>query len=171
MCDFGENRIFAHPILYIYIYSSYFRIFLENSAILPKEAGIMTENKVFTCVFLQNASNTRRISGNSCVFMYVSCETRYFRLFLQKSPCSATITGNLCVISWRNRPRIPATDAKISPLPVIYPPPHGYAARLAVWRSFLIFDKNFCIIYIQSKEKINFLTMKLNDKKEKNHYA
>ena len=115
--------------IYIYIYSSYFRIFLENSAILPKEAGIMTENKVFTCVFLQNASNTRRISGNSCVLMYVCCETRYFRLFLQKSPCSATITGNLCVISRRNRPRIPATDAKTSPLPVIYPP----ATRLCFW--------------------------------------
>ena len=36
--------------------------------------------------------------------------------------------------------------------PEIYPPPDN-AIRLAAWRSFLIFHKNFCILYIQGKEK------------------
>ena len=77
-----------------------------------------------------------------------------FTLYLRKLPCSATITGNLRVISWRNRPHIPATHAKISPFPVIYPPPPGYASRLAAWRSFLIFLKIFGIIYIENKGNI-----------------
>ena len=66
-----------------------------------------------------------------------------FYLYLRKSPCSATITGNLRVISLRNRPRIPATDAKISPLPVIYPPATRLcfeACRVAV---FFDFSKKF----------------------------
>ena len=44
MCDFGENRTFAHSILYIYIYSSVFRTFPVFSTIFTKLRG-ETERK------------------------------------------------------------------------------------------------------------------------------
>lgn len=40
------------------------------------------------------------------------------------------------------------------------------AMRLAVWRSFLIFHKNFCIIYIQSKGKDKLFRYINYEKKE-----
>lgn len=40
------------------------------------------------------------------------------------------------------------------------------AMRLAVWRSFLIFHKNFCIIYIQSKGKNKLFRYTNFEKKE-----
>jgi len=76
-----------------------------------------------------------------------------FNLYLQKTAYAATITGNLHMISWRNSPRKTDIGVQNSPLPVIHPPPPGYALRLAVWRITLIFHKNFCIIFIQGKGK------------------
>ena len=77
-----------------------------------------------------------------------------FTLYLWKSLCSATITANFNMISCRNRPRANWIGGEKSPLPVIHPPPPGYALRLAVWRITLIFQKIFGIIYIESKGEI-----------------
>ena len=142
-----ENTTF-HTLYSIYIYIQVFsNFFLQNQRNTQRNAWFQvktTENIVY---FHEN--ERKRIIPLCFHRNFV-----HFPLYLRKSPCSATITGNIRVISWRNRPRIPATDAKISPLPVIYPPPPSYALRLAVWRTFLIFLKIFGIIYIESKGKI-----------------
>ena len=143
-----ENTTF-HTLysIYIYIYSSVFQLFHAKSAKYTNKRVIQRENGGNHCVFRKNEQKQIISLRSHGYFMR-------FYLYLRKSACAATITGNLHMISWRNRPRIPATDAKISPLPVIYPPPPGYALRLAVWRTFLIFQKIFGIIYIESKGEI-----------------
>ena len=99
---------------------------------------------VYICENKRKQRITHRLRGYSA----------RFALYLQKSPCSATITGKLHMISWRNRPRKTDIGVQKSPLPGIYPPPPGYALRLAVWRLTLIFQKIFGIIYIESKGEI-----------------
>ena len=149
-----ENTTF-HTLysIYIYIYIQVFSdFFLQNRRIAQRNAPFQEKTTEIIVYFRENEQK-QIISLRSRGY------SMRFDLYLRKSACAATITGNLHMISWRNRPRIPATDAKISPLPVIYPPPPGYALRLAVWRITLIFHKNFCIIFIQGKGKNKYSTL------------
>jgi len=66
-----------------------------------------------------------------------------------------TITVNLQTISTRKCPRKSGIGYAKLFSPENTPATYKAFIRLAAWRITLIFIKNFCIIYIQGKEKRN----------------
>ena len=149
MYESCRKHNFSYIVFYIYIYIQVFsNYFLQNQQNIQRNALFQVKTAEIIVYFGENEWKQ----------IVPLCSRRNFvrfALYLRRLACAATITENLYMISWRNRPRIPATDAKISPPPEIYPPPPGYASWLAAWRSFLIFWKIFGIIIIQSKGKTN----------------
>ena len=138
------HTLYSNIYIYIQVFSN---IFLKNQRNTQRNASSQKKTTEIIVYFCEN-------ERKQIIPQYLHGYFMRFALYLWKFTCSATITGNIRIISWRNRPHIPATGAKTSPLPVIYPPPPGYASWLAAWRSFLIFLKNFGIIYIENKGNI-----------------
>ena len=134
--------------IYIYIYIQVFsNIFVQNQRITQINKLFQAKTTQIVVYFCENEWKQNALR----------CSRRYFvrfALFLRKSLCTATETGNLRVISSRKCPRMKAARIKNNFCPEIYPRHPVYAIRLAVWRTFLIFYKKFVIIYIQSKGKI-----------------
>ena len=150
MYESCRKHNFSYIVFYIYIYiyiQVFSDFFLQNRRIAQRNAPFQEKTTEIIVYFRENEQK-QIISLRSRGY------SMRFDLYLRKSACAATITGNLHMISWRNRPRIPATDAKISPLPAIYPRHPVMLHGLPHGGLFLIFLKNFGIIYIENKGNI-----------------
>ena len=168
MYESCRKHNFSYIVFYIYIYiyiQVFSNIFMQNQRNTQKN-NLFQEKTTKIIVYFRWNDWKQIVLWHLCGYFV------RFALYLRKSPCSATITGKLHMISWRNRPRKTDIGVQKSPLPGIYPPPPGYALRLAVWRLTLIFQKIFGIICIESKGEMkqipNFWNIKII-KKEKNH--